>query len=314
MRGRFRIGTYNVENLFDRFDDPYSAGDDPWGRYRTSPKPRAKLYDLGQRIRQSRVDILGMQELENFGALKDFVQGSVGPAFKVTKGIVSQQSNDSRGIDLGLLSSLPLGRIISHRFNEFPTPEGKTRRFSRDCVQVEVLDRHRTTVLVTVFVCHFKSKYSRFDPVSEKRKYQDDQKKSDDKREGEANEVVRIIQSELTARTDRFVVLGDLNDTPESQALAVLTGPNNSLGLVNGTHLTHQPDTSATSATRRPRDTHCWSRDKKKTWSQIDYILVSPTLWKLNTGHANVLNRPQDQGSDHYLSWVEFNAPSGLSV
>ena len=39
----FRIGTYNVENLFDRFDDPYSVGDDTYGRFRTHPKSRAKL-------------------------------------------------------------------------------------------------------------------------------------------------------------------------------------------------------------------------------------------------------------------------------
>lgn len=150
MMPRFRIGTYNVENLYDRFDDPYELGDDAHGRYRTHPKPRAQLFDLGKRIRKSRVDVLGIQEVENFGALKDFVQTSVGPKFKVTKGIVTQQSNDRRGIDLGILSSLPLGRVVSHRFNEFTLANGEDYRFARDCLQVEILDRKRSQILVTV--------------------------------------------------------------------------------------------------------------------------------------------------------------------
>jgi hypothetical protein len=43
MASTFKIGTYNVENLFDRFDDPYSRGDDPWGRFGSFAKPRSKL-------------------------------------------------------------------------------------------------------------------------------------------------------------------------------------------------------------------------------------------------------------------------------
>ena len=316
MARTFRIGTYNVENLYDRFDDPHSVGDDPWGRYRTSPKPRSKLYDLGYRIRKSKVDILGMQEIENFGALKDFVQGSVGPDFKATKGIVSQQSNDPRGIDLGLLSSLPIGRVISHRFNEFAVRNTeRKKRFSRDCLQIEVLDGERTGVLVTVFVCHLKSKYSEFDRVENPKEYAADQVKNNDKRQGEANEVVRIIQSEFCPEKDRFAVLGDLNDTPDSTALAPLTGPCNRLGLVNATSIISQADTAPESAKPRPRDTHRWVRfdkhlnSEKTTWSQIDYILVSPALSKLMANNVGVMNKPQDQGSDHYLSWAEFNMP-----
>lgn len=320
MATKFKIGTYNVENLFDRFDDPYSSGDDPWGRFGSSPKSRSKLYDMAYRIRQSGVDILGLQELESFGALMDFVQVSVGPAFKVTKGIVSQQSNDPRGIDLGLLSNLPLGRVISHRFNQFKTPNNKNYRFPRDCLQVEVLSKDRSQILLTMFVCHFKSKYSQYDPVSQAAKYTADQAKSADKRAGEAAKVVRIIQSQLDPATDRFAVVGDLNDTPDAAALATLAGPANTLGLTNAVSIIPQADTAPGSEIRRGRDTHLWNRfDKvegkqKKTWAQIDHILCSPALWALNTGEVQVINSPQTQGSDHYISLAEFNAPAGLTV
>jgi endonuclease/exonuclease/phosphatase family metal-dependent hydrolase len=320
MADTFRIATYNVENLFDRFDDPYSAGDDPWGKFGSSPKPRSHSYEMAYRIRQSGADIVGLQEIENFGALVDFVQGSVGPKFRTTKGIVSQQSNDPRGIDLGLLSALPLGRVISHRFNEFQRPSGKNYRFPRDCLQIEVLDKDRTGVLLTAFICHFKSKYSPYHPVKEAAKYAADQAKSADKREAEAREVIRIVQAGLNPAIDRFVIMGDLNDTPDSAALAPLCAPGNVLGLTNATSQLAQADLAAESPTRRPRDTHLWNRydpveqKKKKSWSQIDHMLCSPALWALRSGKAKVINSPQEQGSDHYISWAEFNAPAGMNV
>lgn len=313
MPDTFRIGTYNVENLFDRFDDPYEAGDDPTSRYGTRQKSRAQLYDLGLRIRKSRVDILGIQEVENYGALKDFVQSSVGPKFKVQNGITTQQSNDPRGIDLGLISTLPLGRVISHRFNRFNASSSKrNRRFSRDCLQVEIHKADRSELLVTVFVCHFKSKYSQHDPNSDE--YQRDQEKSAAKRTAEANEVVRIIQSKLCPKSDRFAVLGDFNDTPDSKAIAPLVGKSNTLGLVSAATLINQPQNTSTKS-RGPRDTHCWQRVDKATgrklvtWSQIDYILLSPALFALCSSKARVMNTPVKQGSDHYLFWVEFEMP-----
>ena len=113
---KFRIGTYNVENLFDRFDDPYSVGDDTYGQFSHASQGRVrKLYDSGRRIRENGVprndptdppfpiDIVGLQEIENFGALLDFVQASVGPDYGPKTGVVSQPSNDPRGIDLGII-------------------------------------------------------------------------------------------------------------------------------------------------------------------------------------------------------------------
>lgn len=313
---RFRIGTYNMENLYDRFDDPYELGDDAHGRYRTHPKPRAQLFDVGRRIRESRVDVLGVQEVENFGALKDFVQTSVGPKFKVTKGIVTQQSNDQRGIDLGILSSLPLGRVISHRFNEFTLANGEDYQFARDCLQVEILDRQRSQILVTVLICHFKSKYSKFDPNDEPKEFKQDQEDSCRKRTAEAKEVVRIAESQFDLCTDRFAVLGDFNDTPDSSALEPLIGPSNALGLVSAATLIDQQDNKPESRRQRPRDTHLWVRTDKRgkehrIWSQIDYILMSPALSALQL-QAKV--EPRGTGSDHRLFHVEFEAPEGLHV
>ena len=146
------------------------------------------------------------------------------------------------------------------------------------------------------------------------------QDKSNDERDGEANEVVSIIKNEFDPEKDQYMVLVDLNDTPKSDALSVVSGQQNSLGLVNGTCLLQRTDKLATSPKRRLKDTYLWKREDKasgseeKSWSPIDDFLISRALWQLKSGEAKILNSPSDQGSDHYLSWGEFNVPSGLAV
>ncbi len=325
----FRIGTYNLQNLFDRFDDPYSVSDDKYGLFVTRPKSRAKLYDSGRRIRENGIskrsptnpthpiDIVGLQEIENFGALLDFVQASVGPDYGAKTGVVSQPSNDPRGIDLGLIvrtDIFRIGRVISHRFNKFIRSDGKSYQFGRDCLQIEILEHKSNKHLLTVFNCHFKSKYTRTNEFEEPRKYKKEQKLNTIKRAAEVKEVVRIVEKAVDIEKDLYVVLGDFNDTPNSEALKPLLKKGNKLGLHDALTLINQDDLSSTSSARRPRDTHYWERpiktdnkiDTVGEWAQIDYILCSKKLWALNTGVAKVINIPKDQGSDHYLSFVEF--------
>jgi len=323
---KFRIATYNVENLFDRFDDPYSIGDDKYGKYRAKPKARAHLYDAGSRIRDNGVprtrassrpmpiDIVALQELENFGALLDFVQGSVGPDYGAKVGVVSQPSNDPRGIDLGCIvrdDLFRVGRVISHRYNKFEREDGRRYQFSRDCMQVEILLKSTQELYLTLFNCHFKSKYTRTDRFKNPDEYKAEQELNTIKRKAEASEVVRIVKNAVDVDNDRFVVCGDFNDTPGSEALRPLLATDNALGLTNAISVLPQSDLAESSTTRRSRDTHHWEKpvtptEREHDWAQIDYIMCSKKLWQSNTGAADVINSPRDQGSDHYLSYIEF--------
>ncbi len=318
MTDTFRIATYNVENLFHRFSRAPAHQDALHSPPTTAALPRARRTDLAKRIHDSRADVIGLQEVDSLDALAEFAQGSIGPGFDPATGVVSQPGNDTRGIDLGLLSTFPLGRVTSHRFNEFTTPAGRTTRFSRDCLQVEILTRDRSAVLLTAFICHFKSQHSPYDPITQPDEHARDQARSADTRQGEAQEVVRLIRDQLTPGTDRFVVMGDLNDTPDSPALAPLCSTLNALGLINASSLLPHPDTSPKSAAPRPRDTHrCDQFDPVAgppgaRWAQTDHLLCSPALWARSTGRVEVINSPQDQGSRHYLTWAEFTLP-GIS-
>jgi endonuclease/exonuclease/phosphatase family metal-dependent hydrolase len=306
MSHNIRIGTYNTNNLFDRFDDPYNYGDDPWQRaFASRPKPLSELYELGARLRGSDLDILALQEVESLDALREFIHGHVGPAYKLN-GVISFESNDPRGIDLGVVSKLPLGRVTSHRFRR----DAGAPVFSRDCLQVEVLYPGRDEVLLTMFVCHLKSKYSTYVPGTAA--YVEDQQKSIQKRTRQVAHTIEIIRACQDVDRDRFVVLGDMNDTPDAPALQEFLRLDNPLKLHNALASIPQTDNAPDSTQRRPRDTHKWSKDVQSghletTYSQLDYILLSSALARAFTGSAKVEQRINTAGSDHYLSWAEVD-------
>lgn len=305
MANLIRIGTYNANNLFDRFNDPYNFRDDPWRApfEGTSPKKLTEMYALGARIRSSNVHVLGLQEIESYGALRDFLQAQIGPEYKVTDGAVSVQSNDPRGIDLGLLSKFPIGRVISHRFKKMES----RRIFSRDCLEIEILHEDRSGVLLTAFICHLKSKYSRFERGTPA--WEEDQAKSDARRAAQVAATIEIVKASQNIDTGRFVIMGDMNDTPDAPALRAFLSADNELGLVNTLATIAQDDNAPESKKRRPRDTHKWSRSGEDgrtltTYSQLDYILFSKALAAAFTGEAKVEQRRYTTGSDHYLAWA----------
>jgi endonuclease/exonuclease/phosphatase family metal-dependent hydrolase len=315
MTNLIRIGTYNTNNLFDRFDDPYNFRDDPWTAYRegTRPKNLTHLFQLGGRIRSSDVDVLGLQEIESYGALYNFVQGHVGPGYKVQDGVLSVPGNDPRGIDLGLLSKFPVGRVISHRFRK-----GERHRvFSRDCLEVEILTEERDAVLLTVFISHLKSKYSRFDPDEQPVEYAMDQLKSQERRAHQVAETIDIVKASQDIEADRFVILGDMNDTHGSRALSGFLADDNPLGLTNVSLSIPEDDDYPQSEfpdsrTKRKRDTHKWTRrdafgDTLTTYSQLDFVLLSKALATGFTGNTKVEQRGFTSGSDHYMLWAEVD-------
>jgi exonuclease III len=308
MSQKIRVGTYNTNNLFDRFDDPYNFSDDPWRRaFAAKPKKLTELYALGARMRSSDVDVLALQEIESLDALREFIKGHVGPSYKLN-GVISSESNDPRGIDLGVVSKFPLGRVVSHRFRQ----HGGRSVFSRDCLQVEVLypDPDRNEVLLTLFVCHLKSKYSPYLPGTPE--YEEDRQKSLEKRERQVAHTIEIVRACQQVDNDHFVVLGDMNDTPDSPALKDFLRPDNPLKLHNALASIPQSDDAPESTKRRPRDTHKWTKDPEKghpqtTYSQLDYVLLSSALAQAFTGSAKVEQRRYTGGSDHYLCWVELD-------
>jgi endonuclease/exonuclease/phosphatase family metal-dependent hydrolase len=152
--------------------------------------------------------------------------------------------NDDRGIDVGILSRLPIRELRSHIADK----DNAGEVFSRDCLEVrlELAGGGSLWMLLN----HFKSKgYS-------------GPSQGNDKRLRQAKQVAKILADRFNLATDLVVVCGDLNDTPDSAPLAPLLGVPNLFDVL---------------ALQFPNAADRWSYHYKKN-EQIDYLLVSKPL------------------------------------
>jgi predicted extracellular nuclease len=273
---KVKIGTFNVENLFNRYKLlGYERGGPPAARKKpVDPEKFVKegghinmlgwsIDDFGPisksarratsaAILENKPDILAIQEVENLFALLAFNGKWLKNAY--TYGMVID-GNDIRQIDVGILSKYPIISLRTHRFEPDGSPPWQ-RTFSRDCLEVDLNIGGKT---LTVLVNHFKSKIGG----------------GEDKREKQAKRVAEILKERFgNSLSGNFVVAGDLNnhyDAPELQPL---------LGLPGLENVVKQ---------RLPEKEH-WTHyyNKGKAAEQLDYLLISPELSEKNADSKEV--------------------------
>ena len=275
-RTKLTVATYNIENLFDVFDDPYTADEG------TKVKPREQLEKVAAMIRKLDADVIAFQEIENENVLKAFITEMLGDMNY--KYVAAATTNDGRGIRTAIASRLPIQSIVSYRFLDL-TLEGDERiwRFSRDLMHVK-LEVSKSRVLHT-FIVHLKSK--RDAP---------DDKQGASWRLAEATMSRKIIDSILAKDPTAWVIMtGDLNDIPDSPPIKQFTSD--------------LPAAATRPASKGLTDLHehltgedAISYLKKPYRSRIDYILASPELGKrVVKESAKVVNSEIEMttGSDH---------------
>lgn len=278
------IGTFNVENLFLRYrpflNEEESAearakrietliaeglSINDFERFLTDFGPIHKsARDLTARvILENDADILAVQEVENLESLIKFNSNYLDGMYKYMMVI---DGNDPRQIDVGIMSKYEIGRVRSHRFE----PEGsgpRSRTFSRDCLEVEILlgKEKRLDVLVN----HFKSKLARSE---------EEARRGREKRRLQATRVAEILAERYGSDFDGdFVVLGDLNDGNSSDDLAPLIQHE---GVENVVRTRLDPE---------EQWTHYYKRGKSA--EQLDYVLVSKRLADRNTNAVPYIER-----------------------
>jgi endonuclease/exonuclease/phosphatase family metal-dependent hydrolase len=195
-----RLATFNVENLFARFKfnkgiEPEDAVKGGWTAEQTSfdlASPEAKKI-TGEAIKATKADILCLQEVENLDALKRFRNMYAGGT-RLFPFALSIDGNDPRFIDVALLSKYP----IVHARSYAHLREGRSRVFSRDCLEVDVQVDSQT---LTLFVQHYKSMMGGRAQTRARRVLQ-------------VNKTVEIVKDRFggTPGDDPWVVLGDFND------------------------------------------------------------------------------------------------------
>ena len=190
------IGYWNVENLFDIFDDPtkndeeFSIG----GRKNVTQE----IYDL--KIKQSaevltdlNVDVLGLSEVENAIVLEDLNFAYKERNYK----IIHFDSPDERGIDNALLYDPNYFKVISSKPIPNTLPSGDK---TRDILYVK---GSYADELIHLFVNHWPSNYG-------------GREKSIPKRAATAQLLVREISPILSLDPSAEIILvGDFNEDPD---------------------------------------------------------------------------------------------------
>jgi endonuclease/exonuclease/phosphatase family metal-dependent hydrolase len=277
---RVTIATYNVENFFDRFDNPFTRDE------QTEIKRADDIRRLAATVRAVDADVIAFQELENEQVLAAFNEQSLrGMGYRH---VVCLPSNDGRGITLGVLSRLPVVSATTHRWQHIPhrgSPD--THRFARDLLQVTI-DAPGERDL-ELFVVHFKSKGSR-----------DGDPQSVAWRSAEARRSRELVNRLLANQADALIAfVGDFNSEPTDPATSLFfdpDGPGTPLIDVLG----DRPDDQ--------RYTYVFGNFPPAVF---DYIAVSPALHRhLVPRSAKVMPKTAAaQGSDHLPVVATFDLP-----
>lgn len=259
-----------------------------WFELRRDDVSWEAVLNTGRVIDAVRPDILICVEVENRPTLQRFndqvlssILGGRYPHVMVIDG------NDTRGIDVGLLSRYPIISIRSHVDDEY---EGKPV-FSRDCPEYVV--KLPSDKQLVVCPNHFKSKRGGDNAQAQARR----------RAQGiRAAEIARTAQQQITPLV---IVAGDLNDTPDSDAVAPLLKDDWSDIQSHPTYPIDRPGTYGTGTAN----------------NKIDYIIMSsalkdvlvdvgierrgsyhPRLWQSFEGITAAT-----EASDHHCIWADFN-------
>lgn len=197
--------------------------------------------------------------------------------------------NDSRGIDVGILSRFPITDIATRVFDK----PGAPPIFSRDCCEYFV-DVPGIPGRLIVMVNHFTSKGS--DP------------KGTGRRVHQARRVSQVVDERLSQGFTHLVVCGDLNDAPGSGSLQPLLGNASLQDAV-------LRFANAIYPTAKRLGTYATGKQ------QIDCILMSPELQQAargagieRRGHYAPRSFPsfdsvksaRDAASDHHCVWLDL--------
>ncbi|MEE9426797.1 MAG: endonuclease/exonuclease/phosphatase family protein [Paracoccaceae bacterium] len=251
-------------------------------------------------------DILAVVEAECRPVLREFQKAMADRLDRPEpyRHLMIIDGNDGRGIDVGLVTKdgFPIGTMRSHvddlKPDGFPI-------FSRDCPEYEVTTPSGQKIMV--LPNHFKSKYGGNDPSSKA------------KRLAQSTAVAEYYNLLISNGISNIAVLGDLNDTPDSDELKPLFD-NTDLADVSG-HVNFTEVEFNVNNGHRGIGTHGLGNDD----SRIDYLLLSPALFaKVTLGGIfrkgawpgsrpkrwevyPELTRKHHAASDHHLIWADID-------
>lgn len=213
----YTIAFYNLENLFDIFNDATKHDDDflPRAEKRwTKKRYDRKIYKLGQVISKIGFDesqkpptIVGLAEVENKNVLRDLIESKDLESFNYD--YVHYDSQDERGIDVALIYDKTAFTVINSKtFTVYLEDDIGEQDYTRDILLVSgILHSEKVHCIVN----HWPSR-------------REGEKESNHKRLKAAQKVIEIIHSIKNEDPNaKILVMGDFNDNPGNDSIKFLS-------------------------------------------------------------------------------------------
>lgn len=211
IRQNVSILFYNVENLYDPYDDSTTLDDEftrdgakkyTWGKF------RVKLNNLAKTILTAggwdTIAFIGMAEVENKYVLNKLIYET--PLKQYGYRIIHQNSPDVRGVDVAALYHPKKLKVLSTHYFPVRFPQDTSIR-TRDILYVKALLFHADTL--HLFVNHWPSRRGGQEESAWRRYYVADL----------LRKLVDSIIIENEHRTTNILIMGDLNDDPADSSL-----------------------------------------------------------------------------------------------
>ncbi len=268
----FRIGFYNLENLFDLEDDSLTRDEsftpDGENRY-TYARYDKKKNGLGRTILAlggwQPVELMGICEVESKWAMDGLTKFS--PLKNAGYEYIHEDSPDSRGIDVACLYQPDRFEPILYKYFRIKFPFDPDRT-TRDMLYVKGIIPNGDTL--HFFVNHWPSRYGGQFVSEPSRAY-----------------VASVLRQKVDSLQNRFenpliVITGDLNDEPDDLSLTESLGSKNSLETVEKGDLVN-----LMFPVKHKFGTHSFAGE----WGVLDQFIVSENLLregKTFTGYGQV--------------------------
>ena len=280
--GPMRLVTWNTLDFFDatKGNCPQCLATE---KVLTPTQYKTKLVETAKVLRQLAGDVVVLQEIENIGVLDALAAEEdlkeLGYHYRKL-----EHGRDPRGINIGVMSRVPIDRYTSHKDEQFTRVDkpSKVFSFARDAVEIEFKFRGKRICIVGM---HLLAKAGSDDP---------------DRRVAEAQRVRLYADNLMQANPNMYVfIMGDMNDTPDSDTYA---------WAVNGPTPPNSPIYRDVALVIPAEDRYSYVYKGAK--NQIDYILADPTAGeRLFTNSVLFLHDIASGVSDHRPMTATFNVP-----
>jgi len=264
------VATWNLHNFFDQYDDPTTLDDVP-----SAAAVTRKVNAVSGVLAGLDADVIVLEEVENVGMLDRLADGPLAGMGYDQR--ILMDAFDPRGIDVGFLCRLPITRIASHSDEAFPNADDtRTWHFARDAPEIFVDVGGFTVIVMAV---HFHSQLGGGADQA-------------DHRLAEATQVRRIIDQRVAFGNTLALVLGDMNDEPDSPPLNALLAGDGLMDITRAVPLSNR-----------------YTTDFGGVHRQFDFILATPVManYTVSSSVRVIHGATVDAASDHSPVFASFH-------